>query len=129
MTVFLEEIAMIFVDPSAANAAAIIQAAKERSVIVLIPYILCGYMETITGFLRSWGYSLLPMLSSVFCICVVRVVWAKFIFPLPAFNSLSGLFICYPITWGLAALFQGVMSVIVYRKRIKRQKELSRNGA
>lgn len=113
MTVFVEPIAMLFVDPNAANAAAIVAAAKERAVIVLIPYVFCGYMETFTGFLRGWGYSLLPMLSSVFCVCVVRIIWAKLFFPLPLFNSISGLFIIYPITWALAALMQGTMSVII----------------
>ncbi|MBR2467231.1 MAG: MATE family efflux transporter [Clostridia bacterium] len=121
MTVFIEPIASIFVDPGAANTAAVIAAAKERAVIVLIPYVLCGYMETFTGFLRGWGYSLLPMLSCIFCICVVRVLWAKLVFPLPLFNTLSGLFLIYPITWALATLFQfGMMLFVSRKKRIER---------
>lgn len=117
MTVFIEPIASIFVDPGAANTSAVIAAAKERTLIVLIPYVICGYMETFTGFLRGWGYSLLPMLSCAFCVCVVRVLWAEFIFPLEPFNSLSGLFLIYPISWTLASLFQGAMALFISNKK------------
>ena len=115
MMFFCEPLAMLFVDPTAANVDAVITACVRRCSVTLVPYFICGYMETFTGFLRGYGYSLLPMASSVFCVCVLRVLWTKLVFPLPAFNSLEGLFIIYPITWFLAALFQGTMSLFVYR--------------
>ena len=114
MMLFCEPLAMLFVDPTAANVDAVITACVRRCSVTLVPYFICGYMETFTGFLRGYGYSLLPMASSVFCVCVLRVLWTKLVFPLPAFNSLEGLFIIYPITWFLAALFQGTMSLFVY---------------
>lgn len=115
MMLFCEPLAMLFVDPTAANVHAVITACVRRCSVTLVPYFICGYMETFTGFLRGYGYSLLPMASSVFCVCVLRVLWTKLVFPLPAFNSLEGLFIIYPITWFFAALFQGTMSLFVYR--------------
>ncbi len=119
MTVFAKPLSLIFVDSSASNSAAVVAASVERLGVVLIPYFLCGYMETFTGFLRGWGYSLFPMLSSVFCVCVMRVLWAQLIFPLSAFNSIKGLFMIYPISWLLAAVFQGTMSIIIYAKAKK----------
>ncbi len=116
---FLEPLSMLFVDPKAENVATVVDACIRRCSVVLIPYVLCGYMETTTGFLRGYGYSLLPMLSSVLCICVMRVFWAKLVFPLPRFNSVEGLFMIYPITWFLAFLSQGIMSIIIYRKSKK----------
>lgn len=117
---FSKELSMLFVDPGAENVEAVITACVTRINVVVIPYILCGYMETFTGFLRGYGYSLMPMISSVFCICIVRVVWAQAIFPLEPFNNIVGLFVIYPITWLLASLFQGAMSFIVYRKAKRR---------
>lgn len=116
MMYFCEPLAMLFVDPTAENAGAVISACVRRCSVELVPYFICGYMETFTGFLRGYGYSLLPMASSVFCICVLRIIWSTFVFPLPAFNSIEGLFIIYPITWFTAALFQGIMSFFVYKK-------------
>lgn len=120
MTLFARELSIIFVDPNAAAASAIIDAAVERLSVVLITYTLCGYMETFTGFLRGYGYSLLPMLSSVFCVCVVRVFWAKFIFEEGIVTGIRGLFLIYPITWIIASVTQGIMSFVVYKKTKKR---------
>lgn len=116
MTVFSNQFASFFVDKNAANAGEIIAAATEKMSIMLIPYVLCGYMETFTGFLRGWGYSLVPMLSSVFFVCIVRIIWVQFFFPLEVFHSFGGLFIIYPITWFAASLFMLCMSLIISRK-------------
>lgn len=116
MMLFCEPIAMLFINPNAANAEMVLTACIRRCSVVLVPYFICGYMESFTGFLRGYGYSLLPMASSIFCVCVLRVLWTRYVFPLPAFNSIEGLFLIYPITWFATALFQGVMSFFVYRK-------------
>ncbi len=121
MTIFAEQISMIFIDPNASNTAAVVTASLERLSIVLIPYTACGYMDVFTGFLRGYGYSFLTMMSSLVCICVVRVVWTQTVFKLDAFNSIQGLFIVYPISWILASLTLGTMSFIVYRKKLKKQ--------
>ena len=113
---FAEPLSLLFVDPSAPNAAAVIAASVEKLNIIMLSYVLCGYMETFTGFLRGWGYSLLPMISSVLCACVFRMFWASFIFPLEPFNNFLGLFMVYPISWILAILVQGTMSFFVSRR-------------
>lgn len=121
MTVFASPLASIFVDKSAANAGAIIAAATEKLTLMLIPYVMCGYMDTFTGFLRGWGYSLLPMLSTTFFICVLRVIWVHIFFPLEVFHSFRMLFIIYPVTWAATTLFMCCMSLIISsKKRLRR---------
>ena len=117
ITAFIDPISMLFVDPEASNVNTVIEACKRRCSVVLFPYILCGFMESTTGFLRGYGYSLLPMSSAVMSICVIRALWSWFIFPLPKFNTIEGLFIVYPISWLVAALSQGTMVFFVYRKK------------
>ncbi len=121
MRCFAEQLSAVFVDTAAANSELIIAASVERLNILLIPYFLCGCMEIFTGFLRGWGYSLLPMITTVFCVCVVRVLWARFIFPLDAFNTLAGLCVIIPISWLLAVLLQGIMSLTVYLKNKEKE--------
>ena len=118
ITVLLEPFSMMFVDPTAENAAAIVAASVRRCNVCLFAYVLCGFMEATTGFLRGYGYSVLPMASSVICICVIRAIWATFIFPnYQALNTIEGLFIIYPITWFMASLAQGIMAVVVHKKK------------
>ena len=118
ITAFLEPLTLMFVDPAAENTAAIVDASVRRCEVCLFAYVFCGSMEATTGFLRGYGYSVLPMASSVLCICVFRAIWALLIFPnYQVLNTIEGLFIIYPITWIMATVAQGIMVAIVYKKK------------
>ncbi|MBQ8684117.1 MAG: MATE family efflux transporter [Clostridia bacterium] len=91
-----------------------------RLTVTCLPYFLCGLMEVSSGVVRGMGASLLPMLLTVLTVCVFRVAWVWWVFPLsptPAF-----LFVSYPVTWGLNFLAQTGIYAVLIRRRLRRPK-------
>ena len=60
------------------------------------------------------GIVLFMMLGGV---CGLRLFWIFVIFPLPAFHSLFGLFLCYPLSWGVTDIILGALSFYFFRKK------------
>ena len=112
---FASPISSLFVDMSHPDAAAIIEASKERAWILLSAYFLYGMTEVLPGYLRGVGESFIPMLCSIFGICVTRIIWVLWVFPALPHTAFS-LFICYPLTWALATLMHLVTVIFVNRK-------------
>ena len=83
----------------------------ERLRFMLIPYFICGLMDTTTGAMRGIGFSLTPMIITILGVCGFRIVWIFTVFAMPQYHSFSGLFISYPISWSLtfAALIVSYM--------------------
>lgn len=87
---------------------------------ILVPYFICGIMDTTTGAMRGIGSSVIPMAITVVGVCLMRVVWIYTVFAIPKYHTLAGLFISYPITWTLtfAALF--ISFLIIMKRHIGR---------
>ena len=51
---------------------------------------------------RGTGASIPPMVVLLVSLCLFRVVWIQFL--LPFFSGIEGVFILYPVSWGLGAL-------------------------
>ena len=114
---FSNPLASLFIDPADPNKDAVLMHCTELLNVLLQTYFLCGVMETLSGWLRGLGYSLMPTLVSVAGICGVRILWIYVFFPM--FPTIMGLYYCYPISWGLTALIFFVMCFIAHR-RLKR---------
>lgn len=99
LTVFNSQIVHLYLDPADTAAPIVAEYAMELSAFILSCYFLCGVMESLTAACRSLGSALLPMIASIIGTCVLRSIWAIFVFPIPEFNTLVGLFLCYPISW------------------------------
>lgn len=86
---------------------------------IIVPLLfICALMEVITGTLRGLGHSLSPSLMTVFCVCVLRVIWIFTVFR--SYPTLEILLASYPITWiintaGLIFLLKYVMKKITCR--------------
>ena len=93
--------------------------ARDRLLLVCLPYFLCGLMEVMTGTLRGMGCSLPPMLITVVGVCGLRIAYIFTLFRLPMFHSLRSLFASYPISW-ILTFFAEVICYAVVRKRMKR---------
>ena len=81
---------------------------------ILSLYILCGLMDVLAGSMRGIGYSTTSAIVSFIGVCVLRVGWALFIFPLnptPQF-----LFLSYPVTWIVTCLMNGTLLILIIRK-------------
>lgn len=116
---FARELASLFVDTSQPHASAIIEAAVTRLDFMLKCYFLCGIMEVLTGHLRGLGYSVVPMLSSMFGACVFRIAWILFVFPLEAFNTPIGLYWSFPLSWILTCVLH-LITCLVAGIKLKR---------
>ena len=105
------------------DAPSAIQYGITRMAFISLPYFLCGLMDVTTGALRGMGSSIAPMVVSVVGICVLRIVWIKTIFQIPALHTPECLYVTYPISWIVTLVAQLVIFFKVY-KRLTRQVEL-----
>jgi Na+-driven multidrug efflux pump len=87
--------------------------------LVCLPYMICGVMDTLVGSMRGMGYSILPMIVSLTVACGLRVVWILTVFA--ANHTLTALFLVYPVSWIVTALAHFVCFVIAYRKLRKKE--------
>lgn len=60
-------------------------------------YVFDGLMSVYVGGLRGLGKATEPMIISIFCICVFRVVWIYTVFQ--KFHTISCIYYSYPISW------------------------------
>lgn len=96
---FARPLAELFIDANDPNREAVIAATIEIMHVVLTFYFMCGIQEVLCGILRGMGYSLSPMLACLVGICGVRILWISVFFPMEQFNSASGVFLSYPLSW------------------------------
>ncbi|MBQ5911226.1 MAG: MATE family efflux transporter [Clostridia bacterium] len=119
MTVFAEPLLRIYITDSeeAVNWGVI------RMICMCLPYFTAGIMDVTTGILRGMGLSLFPMLSSVFCICIFRIVWVYTVFAIPAYHTPESLWLSFPISWVLSFTIQFIVLIRVLNKKLKTQKK------
>lgn len=86
---------------------------------ILIPYFLCGIMDTATGIMRGIGSSVVPMIITIIGVCALRILWIYTVFSVPKFHNLAGLFISYPISWFLTFSAVFISYIILILKRQK----------
>ena len=90
---------------------------RLRMKYLCLPYFLDGMMDVMTGVLRGLGSSLLPMIITVFNICVFRVVWIYTIWQIPRFHNLDMLYITYSISWILTLSLLLICYFITMRRK------------
>ncbi len=93
----------------------------RRMAIVCVFQCVGALMGNMVGLLRGMGYSLIPMAITITSVCGFRVVWIYTVFA--AMPTLEVLYASYPITWGLAALFDFCCFLYLRRKKLKKQTE------
>ena len=75
-----------------------------------------GITECVVGCVRGMGKTLSPTVINIICLCGARLVWAWVIFPLLPYEP-EYLYLCYPISWLLALIGQGI-NYLICRKRL-----------
>ena len=99
----------------------------ERMKFILLPYFLCGIMDTVTGSMRGIGSSVVPMIITIIGVCVMRIVWIFTVFANPEYHTFAWLFISYPISWSLtfsAVFISYLIAVKRKEKKFIKEKEL-----
>ena len=99
-----EPLINLFMGEDSADKAAVMEAALPLVTLLLTSYIICGLMDVISGAIKGLGFAVIPMIISMVCICGVRLFWIYAVFPTEAFNSITGLYTAYPISWSLALI-------------------------
>lgn len=95
---------------------AAVEAGAQRLFIIILTYFLCGIMEIPAFAQRALGYSVLPMLVSIFGVVGLRFLWIYTVFPLESMHSVGGLALSYPISWLVTAAVQFACFGVLYKK-------------
>lgn len=95
-----------------------------RLQIVAVFLFMNGVSDVFAASLRGMGYSFIPMVSILTCICGVRLIYVFKVFPL--YGTLKSLYICYPLSWIISSAVLLAFWFILYRRFCrKRQNEIS----
>ena len=96
----------------------VIDVGMIRMKLLMTTYFTCGIMNVYPGLTRGMGYSILPMLCTLFGACIMRIVWLATVFSW--YPTISILYLCYPVTWGLAGIGQFI-SFFYARHQIRKK--------
>ncbi len=91
--------------------------AKNRLLIVGLPYFLCGLMDVGSGFLRSIGYSFDALIITLFGSCIFRIVWVYTVFA--QIPDIRILYLVFPISWSVTAAVLLGTFLVKYNKEKK----------
>lgn len=92
--------------------------ARNRLMIVGLPYFLCGIMDVGSGLLRSIGYSFYSLIVTFVGSCLLRIVWVYTVFA--NVRELEVLYMVFPVSWFVTGLTLIVMFLLCYKKEKKR---------
>lgn len=98
--------------------AEVISVAVKRLSIISTTYFICGFNEIFVGALRGMGCSFAPMVTSVFGICVLRLVYIGTVFKI--LRSLESLYLTYPVSWLVTGAVNGIILIVIWKKIVRR---------
>ena len=93
---------------------------------IALPYFICGLMDVSTGALRGMGASFTPMLLSILGVCGIRILWIYTVFQIPQYHTPECLYLSYVLSWIFTFLIQTTAFIIIYKKRVRLEKNISR---
>lgn len=95
----------------------VVKAGLVRLTWVGLPYVFCGLNDCVVGALRGIGYSFSSMLMSIIGICGIRLLWIfTFCRIEPFCNSVSTVYVSYPISWVVTLAMQSVCFIFAMKK-------------
>lgn len=74
----------------------------QKMIIISSTYFICGINEVMGGTLRGMGKPIVPMISTLIFMCLIRFPWVYFVFPL--YPNLTFLYLVWPIGWILSII-------------------------
>ena len=84
-------------------------------------YFLAGISGIIASTLQAFGYSIVPMLNSIFSVLILRVIWMSFIFPY--FQTPENLYFCYFVSWSLSFLIGAIVLTFIFPKKLRQMRQ------
>lgn len=90
----------------------VIEIGYTRLVIIFIAYIFSMMYEVMSGYLRGFGFSLVPAILTTVGVCVLRIIWINTIFP--ANRTFVTIMTAYPVSLATTAVLIFI-ALIIYR--------------
>lgn len=90
----------------------VIEIGYTRLVIIFIAYIFSMLYEVMSGYLRGFGFSLVPVILTTVGVCVLRIIWINTVFP--ANRTFVTIMTAYPVSLATTALLIFI-ALIIYR--------------
>lgn len=90
----------------------VIEIGYTRLVIIFIAYIFSMLYEVMSGYLRGFGFSLIPAILTTVGVCVLRIIWINTVFP--ANRTFVTIMTAYPVSLATTALLIFI-ALIIYR--------------
>ena len=97
---------------------AVIDYSRQKMIIISSTYFICGINEVMCGTLRGMGKPIIPTISTLVYMCILRFIWVYLIFPL--FPNLTFLYLVWPIGWILSIITLFIVYIPAISK-LKRQ--------
>ncbi len=82
----------------------VIAYSRQKMIIVSSTYFICGINEVMGGILKGLGKPIIPTISTLIFMCLIRFPWVYFVFPLCP--NLTFLYLIWPIGWILSIITQ-----------------------
>ncbi len=103
----------------------IIKYAQQKMVIISSTYFICGINEIMGAALKGMGKPLIPAVSTLVFMCLIRFVWVYGAFPLwQAYGidsfDLTFLYLIWPIGWTLSIITLMIFLIPTVKKLEKR---------
>lgn len=90
----------------------VIEIGYTRLVIIFIAYIFSMLYEVMSGYLRGFGFSLVPAILTTVGVCVLRIIWINTVFP--ANRTFVTIMTAYPVSLSTTAALIFI-ALIIYR--------------
>lgn len=94
------------------NDPGVIEIGYTRLVIIFIAYIFSMLYEVMSGYLRGFGFSLVPAILTTVGVCVLRIIWINTVFP--ANRTFVTIMTAYPVSLATTAVLIFI-ALIIYR--------------
>jgi Na+-driven multidrug efflux pump len=117
-TMVLSVLLLIFARPLLGlftNEPQVIEAGLIRIKVLLYAETLNVLMDNLSGAMRGLGKSLVPALTTLICVCGVRIIWVFTGFQI--YHTWMSLMIVFPVSWGVNATFI-IIGYIITRNRM-----------
>ena len=88
----------------------VISVGYTRLVMVFSAYTFSMLYENMSGYMRGFGFSLIPAIVTTLGICGVRIFWIMAVFP--SHRTFAGILTAYPVSLSVMALLIFVVLVI-----------------
>lgn len=90
----------------------VIEIGYTRLVIIFIAYIFSMLYEVMSGYLRGFGFSLVPAILTTVGVCVLRIIWINTVFP--ANRNFVTIMTAYTVSLATTAVLIFI-ALIIYR--------------